>query len=48
MINDIHNLLENCKDLSNEQKLEYCNSERHYMKEYLKYTLIKVNKRLPD
>ena len=48
MINDLHNLLKNCKDLSNNEKLEYCNSERHYMKEYLKHALIKINTCFPD
>jgi len=48
MINDVHALLENCNDLSNTQKLEYCNSERHFMKQYLRQALIKVNKCFPD
>ena len=48
MINDVHTLLENCKDLSNNQKLEYCNSERHFMKQYLRHALIKINKCFPD
>ena len=48
MINDLHNVLKNCKDLSNDEKLEYCNSERHYMKEYLKHALLKINTCFPD
>ena len=48
MINDVHNLIDNCEELSNNQKLEYCNSERHFMKQYLKYSLIKINKCFPD
>ena len=48
MINDIHYLLENCKDLSNQQKLEYCNSERYYMKLYLKHVVTKFKKCFPD
>ncbi|MHA2289848.1 MAG: hypothetical protein ACXABG_13770 [Promethearchaeota archaeon] len=48
MINDVHALLENCNDLSNSQKLEYCTSERHFMKQYLKHALIKIHKCFPD
>ena len=48
MINDVHNLIDNCEGLSNDQKLEYCNSERQFMKHYLKYSLIKINKCFPD
>ena len=48
MINDLHNLLKNCNDLSNDEKLEYCNNERYYMKEYLKHALIKINTCFPD
>ena len=48
MIHDVHSLLENYNDLTNTQRLEYCNSERHFMKQYLKHALIKVNKCFPD
>lgn len=48
MINDVHIVLNNCEGLSNDQKLEYCNSERHYMKQYMKFSLIKINRCLPD
>ena len=43
MMFDIHNLLEKCEDLSSNQKLEYCQSERYYMKLYLKQVLIKYD-----
>jgi hypothetical protein len=48
MANDIHTLLKKCDNLNNNQRLDYCNSERYYMKQYLKYTLLKVNKCVPD
>ncbi len=48
MINDVHNLIDNCEGLPNDKKLEYCNSERNYMKQYLKYSLLKINKCFPD
>jgi hypothetical protein len=48
MAEDIHVILKNCEDLSNSEKLNYCNSERHYMKQYLKHAMIKVNCILPD
>jgi len=48
MVKDIHTLLKNCKEFSNDEKLNYCNSERFYMKQYLKHTLIKVNRNFPD
>lgn len=48
MVNDIHQLLENCENLNNNQKLDYCNNERYFMRQYLKYTLIKVNNCFPD
>ncbi|MFX1355820.1 MAG: hypothetical protein ACFFA8_00910 [Promethearchaeota archaeon] len=43
MMNDVHLLLENCENLTNNQKLEYCQSERYYMRLYLKQVLIKYN-----
>ena len=48
LINDIHGVLEHCDDLTNDQKLEYCTSERFYMKQYLKHALVKINRYLPD
>lgn len=43
MAEDIHIILKNREDLSNSEKLNYCNSERYYMKQYLKHIMIKVN-----
>lgn len=43
MMNDVHVLLENCENLTNNQKLEYCQSERYFMKLYLKQVLLKYN-----
>ena len=48
LISDIHEVLEHCDDLTNDQKLEYCTSERFYMKEYLKHALVKINRCFPD
>ena len=48
IVEDIHTLLKNSKELSNNEKLVYCNSERFYMKQYLKHVLIKVNRNFPD
>jgi len=48
MMDDIHSLLINYEDLSNNQKLEYCNSERYYMRMYMKHAMIKINKCIPD
>lgn len=48
MVEDIHAILRNREDLSNFEKLDYCHSERHYMKQYLKHTMIKINKILQD
>ena len=48
MINDVHILLQNYEKLSNEEKLEYCNSERYFMKMYLRHALIKINKCFPE
>lgn len=41
---DIHSILSNYPDLTNDQKLEYCISQRYFMKLYLKEVLIKINK----
>ncbi|MHA1496452.1 MAG: hypothetical protein ACTSRT_02635 [Promethearchaeota archaeon] len=48
MMNDIHSLLINYEDLSIDQKLEYCNSERYYMRMYMRHAMIKINKYIPD
>ena len=48
LINDIHGVLEHCDDLTIDQKLEYCTSERFYMKQYLKHALVKINRCVPD
>jgi len=41
--NDIHCILSNCPDLTINQKLDYCNSQRYFMKLYLKDMVIKIN-----
>jgi hypothetical protein len=44
-LNKIHAILLNCSNLSKKQKLEFCESERYFMKQYL----LKVkNKNDPD
>jgi len=48
LINDIHEVLEHCDELTNDQKLEYRTSERFYMKQYLKHALVKINRCFPD
>ena len=48
MVEDIHLILNICEDLTNYERLNYCNSERHYMKQYLKHTMIKINRIFPD
>ncbi|MFX0029826.1 MAG: hypothetical protein ACFE8B_11490 [Candidatus Hermodarchaeota archaeon] len=42
--NDIHSILANCPDLSSDQKLDYCNSQRYFMKMYLKEIVVKLKK----
>lgn len=42
--NDIHSILSNCHDLTNTQKLDFCNNQRYFMKLYLKEMVIKINK----
>ncbi|MHA1677749.1 MAG: hypothetical protein ACTSW3_03080 [Promethearchaeota archaeon] len=42
IINDIHFLLTNNKELTQEEKLVYCNKERYFMKLYLKEVLTKL------
>jgi hypothetical protein len=41
--NDIHSILTNCPELDISQKLEYCNSQRYFMKMYLKEMIVKLN-----
>jgi len=41
--NDIHSILSNCPELTNNQKLDYCNSQRYFMKLYLSDIVIKLN-----
>jgi len=48
MVEDIHTIISNREDLSNYEKINYCNSERHYMKQYLKHVMIKINIIFPD
>ena len=36
ILNEIKAILQNCSNLTNKQKLEYCNSQRFFMKIYLK------------
>jgi len=48
MAEDIHAIISNREDLSNNEKINYCNSERHYMKQYLKHVMIKINSIFPD
>ncbi len=42
---DIHSILSNYPDLTSDQKLDYCNSQRYFMKLYLKEVLVKINKK---
>ena len=42
--NDIHSILLKCPDLSNNEKLEYCNSQRYFMKLFLRNLLNTLNK----
>ncbi len=39
ILNDINSILINCSNLTNNQKLEYCNNQRRYIKLYLKEVL---------
>jgi len=36
ILNYIHSLVAHCPDLTNKEKLEYCNIERYFMKSFLK------------
>jgi hypothetical protein len=46
--NDIHSILSNCQDLTNTQKLDFCNNQRYFMKLYLKEVVININKNSLD
>ena len=39
LIKDINLILSNINNLTNNQKLDYCNSQRYYIKLYLKEVL---------
>ncbi|MHA2281778.1 MAG: hypothetical protein ACXAC5_13120 [Promethearchaeota archaeon] len=41
---DIHSILLNYPDLTNDQKLDYCNNQRYFMKLYLREVITKINK----
>ncbi len=36
IITEIQSILQNCSNLTDKQKLDYCNSQRYFMKLYLK------------
>ena len=40
--NDIQSILSNCPELSASQKLDYCNSQRYFMKLYLRNIVTKL------
>ncbi|MFX0082043.1 MAG: hypothetical protein ACFE94_09845 [Candidatus Hodarchaeota archaeon] len=40
--NDIHSILSNCTHLTSNQKLDYCNSQRYFMKLYMKEIVVKL------
>jgi len=40
--NDIHSILTSCPELSSNQKLDYCNSQRYFMKLYMKEIVVKL------
>ncbi|MHA2039314.1 MAG: hypothetical protein ACW972_00205 [Promethearchaeota archaeon] len=42
---DIHSILSNYPELTSDQKLDYCNSQRYFMKLYLKEVLVKINQK---
>ncbi|MFX1236962.1 MAG: hypothetical protein ACFFAS_20080 [Promethearchaeota archaeon] len=41
LIGEINDVLINCSQISDEEKLEFCASQRHFMKKYLKYISFK-------
>lgn len=43
--NDIHSILSSCPDLTSNQKLDYCNSQRCFMKLYMKEIVVKLKKK---
>ncbi len=43
ILNDIDSILFNCLELSNIQKIDFCNSQRHFMKLYLRQVVIDNN-----
>ena len=36
IIKDIQNIIERCSHLSNQEKWDYCKSQRYFIKQYLK------------
>ncbi len=42
--NDIQAILSNCSDLTHNQKLDFCNNQRHFMKLYLKEVILEMSK----
>ena len=40
--NDIHSILASCPDLSSDQKLDYCDSQRYFMKMYMNEIVVKL------
>ncbi|TFF97756.1 MAG: hypothetical protein EU547_03420 [Promethearchaeota archaeon] len=36
MVKDIQKIINNCSHLSEEQKWDYCNSQRYFMKQFLR------------
>jgi len=43
ILNDIDSILSNCSELSNIHKIDFCNSQRHFMKLYLRQVVIDNN-----
>ena len=41
ILNDINLILSNVNNLTNNQKLDYCNNQRYYIKRYLREVLRK-------
>ncbi|MBY8981479.1 MAG: hypothetical protein KGD57_00900 [Candidatus Lokiarchaeota archaeon] len=41
MVKDLQDILQNCSELTNDQKSDYCQSQRYFMKQYL----INLNKK---
>ncbi|MHA2183295.1 MAG: hypothetical protein ACXAAH_17900 [Promethearchaeota archaeon] len=46
--NDIHSILANCPNLSHDQKLDYCDSQRYFMKMYMNEMVVKLKKDQSD